>query len=82
MGIAARVTSKGQVTVPKRIREALGIDDGDSLMFTVKGDQVLLEKTPNFLELAGSVPVPAEGRDVPWDEVRTHTREERAKRRH
>ncbi|MGQ0571487.1 MAG: AbrB/MazE/SpoVT family DNA-binding domain-containing protein [Armatimonadota bacterium] len=29
----ARVTSKGQVTVPKAIRRALGIEQGDLLVF-------------------------------------------------
>ena len=82
MGIAARVTSKGQVTVPKVVREALGIRDGDSLMFTIRDQQVLLEKTPNFLDLAGSVPVPEDKRGVPWEEVRRQTRLARAKERH
>ena len=76
MGIAARVTSKGQVTVPKRVREALGISDGDSLMFIIRDNEVLLEKTPNFLDLAGSVPVPDDKRNLAWDDVRRQTREE------
>ena len=29
MDAAARVTSKGQVTVPKAVRDALGISEGD-----------------------------------------------------
>ena len=29
MDAAAKVTSKGQVTVPKAVREALGIKEGD-----------------------------------------------------
>ncbi len=34
----ARVTSKGQVTVPKAIREALGIEQGDLLVFATHHD--------------------------------------------
>ena len=33
MEIAARVSSKGQVTVPKAVRDALGIAEGDELVF-------------------------------------------------
>jgi AbrB family looped-hinge helix DNA binding protein len=34
----ATVTSKGQVTIPKRIRERLGLDAGTELEFTVNED--------------------------------------------
>jgi AbrB family looped-hinge helix DNA binding protein len=81
MGVAARVTSKGQVTVPKAIRDALGIQEGDSLLFTLRDNQVLVEKTPNFLDLRGSVPIPPELRDVPWTEVRRRAWADRGKAR-
>jgi AbrB family looped-hinge helix DNA binding protein len=35
MDVAAKVTSKGQVTVPKAVREALGIKEGDEIVFRV-----------------------------------------------
>lgn len=81
MDIAARVTSKGQVTVPKVVRDALGIKDGDELVFRVEGQRALLAKTPNFLELAGTVAVPAAKRNTAWDEVIRRTRTERASAR-
>lgn len=34
----ATVTSKGQVTIPKRVRDRLGIDEGESVSFTVNED--------------------------------------------
>lgn len=34
----AKVTSKGQVTIPKGIRDRLGISKGDYLRFTVEDD--------------------------------------------
>ena len=34
----ATVTSKGQVTIPKEIREQLGIHVGDRLLFTLTGN--------------------------------------------
>ena len=60
MDAAAKVTSKGQVTVPKAVREALGIEEGDEVVFRVEGDRAVLARTPNFLDLAGSIRVPVE----------------------
>ena len=81
MDVAARVTSKGQVTVPKVVRDALGIKDGDEVVFRVEGQRALLARTPNFLDLAGTVAVPAAKRSTAWDEVIRRTRTERAGRR-
>jgi antitoxin PrlF len=35
---SARVTSKGQVTIPKPIRERLGIDEGTTVTFKIHSD--------------------------------------------
>ena len=51
MDAAAKVTSKGQVTLPKTVREALGIESGDEVVFRVEGDRAVLARTPDFLEL-------------------------------
>jgi len=78
MEAAAKVTSKGQVTVPKAVRDALGISEGDDVVFRVEGNRAVLARTTNFLDLAGSVAVPAAKRNVAWDEVVRRTRAERA----
>jgi len=75
---AAKVTSKGQVTVPKAVREALGIKEGDEVIFRVEGNRAVLARTPDFLEMAGSIRVPAAKRNVAWDEVLRRTRSDRA----
>lgn len=81
MDAAAKVTSKGQVTVPKAVRDALGIEEGDELVFRVEGNRAILARTPQFLELASSIQVPAAKRNVAWDEVIRRTRSERARAR-
>jgi AbrB family looped-hinge helix DNA binding protein len=43
MEIAAKMSSKGQVTVPKAVREALGIAEGDVVVFRVEGNRAVLE---------------------------------------
>lgn len=77
MEAAAKVTSKGQVTVPKAVRDALGIKEGDQVVFRVEGDRAVLARTPDFLALAGSMAVPAAKRNVAWDEVVRRTRANR-----
>jgi len=38
------VTTKGQVTIPKRVRDALGIRAGTELEFEIEGNSVRLRK--------------------------------------
>jgi len=66
---AAKVTSKGQVTVPKVVRDALGIQEGDEVVFRVEGNRAVLARTPDFLTLASSIAVPAARRNAAWDDV-------------
>ena len=81
MDVAAQLSSKGQLTVPKVVRDALGLIEGDQVVFRVEGRRAMLARTPNLLDLAGTVSVPAEKRDTPWPHVRRRTRAARAKTR-
>ncbi|MYA20693.1 MAG: AbrB/MazE/SpoVT family DNA-binding domain-containing protein [Chloroflexi bacterium] len=78
MDVAARVTSKGQVTIPRAVREALEIVEGDEVLFRVEGGRAILARSADLIELAGSVSVPAAKRGTPWDEVLRETRRARA----
>ncbi len=81
MDVAAKVTSKGQVTVPKAVRDALGIHEGDEVVFRVEGNRAVLARTPDFLDLAGTISVPATKRNVAWDDIVRRTRADRASAR-
>jgi antitoxin PrlF len=81
MDTRAKITSKGQVTIPKSVRDALELNEGDELLFRVERSRAVIAKTPDFLQLAGTVPVPAEKRGTEWDEVLRRTRSDRAGRR-
>lgn len=70
MEVSARMTSKGQVTIPKSVRDALSLADGDAVVFRVEGDRAVLARTPDLLSLAGAISVPAAVRGKPWAEVR------------
>lgn len=81
MDAAAKITSKGQVTVPKIVRDALGIKEGDEVVFRVEGNRAILARTPDFLALAGTIKVPAAKRNAAWDDVIRKTRGARAAKR-
>lgn len=76
----ARVTSKGQVTVPKAIREALRLERGDLLVFaTHPQGRVELRRLPGrtLSQLHGTLAV---ARSVPHARERTTYRRALAKR--
>lgn len=38
----ATITAKGQITLPKSIRQALGVDYGGKVVFSLRGSQVIV----------------------------------------
>jgi AbrB family looped-hinge helix DNA binding protein len=74
---AARVSSKGQITIPKVVRDALALGEGDAVVFRVEGKRAVLARASRLLDLAGVVNVPAAKRGTPWDEIRRRTRKAR-----
>jgi antitoxin PrlF len=42
--ITAKVTSKGQVTIPKKVRERLGVNPGEGVGFEEKDGVMLIKK--------------------------------------
>ena len=43
MPLTSRISSKGQVTIPKKVRETLGAAPGDLIAYEVKGKVVTLK---------------------------------------
>ncbi|HUR79363.1 MAG TPA: AbrB/MazE/SpoVT family DNA-binding domain-containing protein [Thermoanaerobaculia bacterium] len=56
----ATVTSKGQITIPKEVRELLRVDEGDQVDFTVneRGDVIVRSATAGVRELRGMLKRP------------------------
>jgi AbrB family looped-hinge helix DNA binding protein len=54
---SAKVTSKGQITIPLTIRQVLGLEPGDRITFVVRDDGTVevRAETVDLLSLAGSV---------------------------
>ena len=53
MPIAAKMTDKGQVTVPHTIRNELGFHNGDTLLFEVKDNMLIVRKPKNLMDYFG-----------------------------
>jgi AbrB family looped-hinge helix DNA binding protein len=55
MSTAATLTSKGQTTIPKEIRDSLGMRPGDRMTFTLMPDRtvVMRVKTKSVTDLGG-----------------------------
>ena len=67
------VTSKGQTTIPKEIRELLKLKPKDRLFYLVQEGKVVLKPLHgDILELRGSVP--AKERPENFDAIRSATR--------
>lgn len=57
----ATLTSKGQVTIPARVRAALGLESGSRIEFieTANGEFLIIPSTSSILELKGMLRKPA-----------------------
>lgn len=80
MDVSATVTAKGQVTIPKQVRDELGLNQGDRLLFRVVDGRAVLARTADLLDLAGAVPVPADARDLSLDQIRDRAHRSQAAR--
>ena len=56
----ATVTSKGQITIPREVREALGLEAGDRVEFVAeeKGAYKVVAATRDVRHLKGLIPKP------------------------
>ncbi|HCC68820.1 MAG TPA: hypothetical protein DEP99_02930 [Nitrospiraceae bacterium] len=52
----ARVSVRGQVAVPKTIRQKLSIKEGDVLIFEEQEGRVYIRQVKNFFDLEGTLP--------------------------
>lgn len=62
----AKITYKGQVTIPKEIRDALAISEGDTVLFEVKQDHAIMKPLKKSLsDFYGTLPAtrPFPGKD-------------------
>ncbi len=81
--ILSTVTSKGQVTIPKDVREHLGIETNDKVAFVIEDDGTVrlhALQYPTVASLrgaAGTLPEP-----LSWEQMREIAREDRLRKEH
>jgi antitoxin PrlF len=63
------VTSKGQTTIPGKIRKALGIKPGDRLEYAVEGNRASIRVHPGVRSLKGAL-ASSKGKDMSFAEIR------------
>lgn len=63
------VTSKGQTTIPGEIRDALGIQPGDKLEYSLEGDHVIVRVHPGIRSLKGALGS-KKGRGMSFEQIR------------
>lgn len=76
--IKAIVTSKGQIPLPKMVREALGLEKSKVVVFEIRhGEVVMRPLGRGFMARFASIPPASRPED--WDRVREKTREQVAR---
>lgn len=77
--LTSRVTSKGQMTIPKMIRDYLGINAGDRLTFIIRDGEVIFYPVKGtLLDLRGSITPKKRPEDL--DIIRDIVKEEIARK--
>lgn len=70
MGAFTTMTSKGQLTIPKDVRDQLGIEPGTRFFVTVRNGQVVaLPKNKRIADLAGILGKPPKGKAATLDDI-------------
>lgn len=79
--LGINMTLKGQVTVPKDVREALGIQAGDKVYFVADGDRaIMLPLKGDFWGLRGAIKKYAKGHRFDWKTIRRQVKQSRSHR--
>lgn len=76
--LTARISSKGQITVPKKVRDVLGVKPGQKIAFMMRDGKVeVIAVRDDLMSLAGIVKVKGPQN---FKAIREQVMKERAKR--
>ncbi len=72
----ATVSSKGQITLPAKLRAKLGINSKDKVQFIIRDDEIIIKPLRSFRELRGTIAVKkGDGRKATEEAVSAHVTE-------
>jgi len=70
MGYSAKITSKGQTTIPQEVREQLNLHSGDHVDFVVvEGGALMVPKNRSIADLAGILGKPPTGAGATLEDI-------------
>lgn len=76
----ATITSKGQITIPKDIRDKLKLKPSDRVVVTIEDDRAVLKPVHgNILDIGGSVKISTREKPIDFKKVRAKVRKGVAK---
>ena len=52
--LESTITRKGQVTIPKAIRDRLGVKEGEKVLFVMRGEEVVLRSSRGRSLISGA----------------------------
>jgi len=78
-GETTRITRKGQVTIPKKLREEFGLEEGDELLWEKTEEGIKVRKTTRSAGrgMLGDDDLPAEKREEMAEEMEAEIRANR-----
>ena len=77
----AILTSKGQMTIPKEVREALNLKPSEKVIIVVEGNHAVIKPLRgNILDIGGSIKIAAEEKPADFHKVREEVKKKVAKK--
>ncbi|UCH97945.1 MAG: AbrB/MazE/SpoVT family DNA-binding domain-containing protein [Candidatus Aminicenantes bacterium] len=65
------LTSRGQITIPQKIRKALHLETNDKITILVKNDTLILKPIKgNILDIGASIKIPGDEKPINFKKVR------------
>lgn len=69
------LTSKGQITIPKEVRDSLNLKPSDKVVITIEKDHAVLKPVHgNILDIGGSIKIRSEEKPIDFHKVRGKVR--------
>jgi AbrB family looped-hinge helix DNA binding protein len=74
-----KITRKGQITIPKEIRDRLSLKESDNLDVKIMDNLIVMERLESFDSLKGSLRIPQKYRKKNWSEIESIAQTEHAR---
>lgn len=77
----AILTSKGQMTIPKEVRNALNLKPSEKVIIVVEGDHAIIKPLRgNILDIGGAVKIPDREKPIDFKSIREEVKKRVSKK--